>query len=426
MQKPGCTTDPTCESDRRLLALESAAIALASHPSRLLSFPPLLETQFESDSTAARLGRLRLLGLIALLLLNLFNLTDPTMLPDIAAHAMRVRLGIVTPIMALVVASMSLRPLTPWREWLTACLVLLAGGSLIHLFTLSQHANALQYHTGVILIVMFSCIVLRQRFWFALGTNLILLIAYGYAIVALPAMPPEVKLNSIMVLFSAVCISLMANYQLEFDLRRTYLQTLLQRIETIRMGFARDELARQAQSDELTGLANRRSFDGTLQTDWLRAQRNREPIALLYLDVDYFKPYNDHYGHQAGDACLKQVAGIMQQSVQRATDLCARYGGEEFVILLPQTGMANALAIAERLRASIESARIPHAHSAAAQWVTISCGVASMTPRQDQAPAFLVEAADKALYVAKQSGRNRISGYSRPTGLPPGPANLTH
>lgn len=169
MQKPGCTTDPTCESDRRLLALESAAIALASHPSRLLSFPPLLETQFESDSTAARLGRLRLLGLIALLLLNLFNLTDPMMLPDIAAHAMRVRLGIVTPIMALVVASMSLRPLTPWREWLTACLVLLAGGSLIHLFTLSQHANALQYHTGVILIVMFSCIVLRQRFWFALG-----------------------------------------------------------------------------------------------------------------------------------------------------------------------------------------------------------------------------------------------------------------
>lgn len=410
---PGPSTE-----QQRLLALEPLAAQAVLARQRLLFFQPRLEAQFERDSAPQRVVRYRMLGLVAIVILNLFNLTDPIMLPDMAAEALRIRLGLVTPIMALTVAALYLQPVIRWREWLLAMMLLLAGGSLIYFFTHSQHPNALQYHSGVILVVMFGSIVIRQRFWFALGSNLALFALYCAGIAGLAAMPPEVKLNSGMVLFSAVVISLIANYQMEYDSRRSYLHTLLQRIEALKLQQARDELEHQAQSDPLTGLANRRYFDSRLLSEWNRAQRNQEPLALIYLDVDYFKPFNDHYGHQAGDECLIKVAQAMQQAVQRGSDLCARYGGEEFIVLLPQTGPANALAIAERLRARVEAMNLRHDYSSITDHITVSCGVACIIPDTKQRVAQLIEAADKALYAAKSAGRNRVSGHAEVAHLP--------
>lgn len=419
LQRTASTSQPASSGasqeealQQHLLQLEPTVSAALAARRPLLSFAPGLETQFEADSAAQRLARFRLLGLIAIVILNLFNLTDPIMLPDIAAEALRIRLGIVTPIMAGTIAAMYIPRVGQWREWLLALLILLAGGSLIYFFTRSHHPNALQYHTGVILIVMFGSIVIRQRFWFAVGVNLLLFIVYCIAISGLAQMPPEVRFNSGMVLFSAVVISLIANYQMEYDSRRTYLQTLLQRIEAIKLQRSRDELEQQAKSDPLTGLANRRYFDSRLNSEWLRAQRGLEPLSLIYLDVDFFKAYNDHYGHQAGDDCLIRIARAIQQSVQRAGDLCARYGGEEFIVLLPQTSLGSALAVAEKLRASVEAAHIRHEHSDVADHVTVSCGVASMMPASGSSSSHLIEAADRALYAAKSAGRNRISGYA--------------
>ncbi|SHM73659.1 diguanylate cyclase (GGDEF) domain-containing protein [Duganella sacchari] len=160
-------------------------------------------------------------------------------------------------------------------------------------------------------------------------------------------------------------------------------------------------------TDGLTGLANRRSFDEALAREWRRAQRAGEPLALAMIDVDCFKLYNDNYGHQAGDTCLRQVARVLDEGVHRATDLAARYGGEEFAFIAPLNSASQAADMAEKIRAALQALKLPHAH-APAGCVTVSIGVASVIPSEDQTPALLLEAADQALYRAKHAGRNCV------------------
>lgn len=160
--------------------------------------------------------------------------------------------------------------------------------------------------------------------------------------------------------------------------------------------------------DGLTGLSNRRRFDQALTDDWARAQRSHTPLALIMLDVDYFKNYNDHYGHQRGDEALKLLASIIRRVVVRQSDIATRYGGEEFAILLPDTSEANASKIAERIQTELASAALPHDYSAVSRIVTLSMGIAAIAPTPAQSSRELVHRADSALYAAKGSGRNRI------------------
>ncbi|MBU4114361.1 diguanylate cyclase [Rhodoferax sp.] len=405
----------TPAEQQHLLALEQTAREALAEKRPWLRFAPQLEWQFELDSTAERVARFRVLGLIALIILNLFNITDRTMLPDIADQALMIRLGILTPIMAVTLAALHLPFLAPRREWLISCLIAAASGSLVYFFSQSQHPNALHYHTGVILVIMFGNIVIRQRFRFALSTSVAVLALFVAGISQLQQMSQEIKLNSDMVLFAAVVISLVANYQMEYDSRQAYLHTLLQRIEALKLKRSHDELDRQANSDPLTGLANRRYFDSHLLIEWGRAQREQQAIALIYLDVDNFKAYNDHYGHQAGDECLIRVAKEIQQCVQRNGDVCARYGGEEFVILLPQTSLLSAQAMAEKVREAVQAAGLSQAYSDVSQVVTISCGVACTVPAVGDTSSRLIRQADQALYAAKSSGRNRVSSQGADT-----------
>lgn len=167
-------------------------------------------------------------------------------------------------------------------------------------------------------------------------------------------------------------------------------------------------LQQQATLDGLTGIANRRSFDEKLHVEWSRAQRYGEAISLILADVDYFKRYNDHYGHQGGDECLRAVAGLLQREIFRPTDMAARYGGEEFAIILPATSLEGALTVAERLRSDIEAMAIPHSGSEIGPSVTLSIGVASLTPTRESLANTLITQADKALYQAKAQGRNQV------------------
>ena len=173
-------------------------------------------------------------------------------------------------------------------------------------------------------------------------------------------------------------------------------------------------LAQLSITDGLTGLANRRHFDEAFETEWQRALRQVTPLAVLMLDVDHFKRYNDHYGHVAGDDCLRAVAGILKAAVRRAGELPARYGGEEFVVLLPGATEANALAEAENIRSGLELLSLPHTTSDVAQVVTVSVGVALFQPQRGQNPYSLIQAADAALYEAKHGGRNRVVLSSPP------------
>ncbi len=170
---------------------------------------------------------------------------------------------------------------------------------------------------------------------------------------------------------------------------------------------ANRELQLLTHLDGLTKIANRRCFDEFLVREWQRLCRTGQPLALLMLDVDYFKSYNDFYGHQGGDDCLIKIAQTLQQTVYRPADLVARYGGEEFAITLPDTDLQGAMTIAEAIRHAIAGLAIPHETSEVSQQVTMSIGIASLIPMLDRSSEYLVCQADQALYLAKQQGRNR-------------------
>lgn len=168
------------------------------------------------------------------------------------------------------------------------------------------------------------------------------------------------------------------------------------------------ELEALSFKDGLTGVANRRMFDSILEVEWAHARRNNQPLSVIMLDIDYFKQYNDCYGHIEGDACLKRVAQTLNSAATRARDLFARFGGEEFVLVLPGTDEGSAAKIAERCRSLIFKEQIPHAQSPVSHILTVSLGVGTITPSHQDDPLAFVETVDKRLYQAKQHGRNCI------------------
>ncbi len=170
------------------------------------------------------------------------------------------------------------------------------------------------------------------------------------------------------------------------------------------------ELQKLAALDGLTGIANRRRFDEAMRAEWLRGCREQRPLSLIMCDIDCFKAYNDTYGHQAGDVCLKRTAAVFTEHLKRPADLVARYGGEEFAIVLPDTTAEGALQVAMACRAHLETLAIEHS-GAAGGIVTLSFGVATMVPTTQQDSALLIAHADKALYASKDSGRNRVTQH---------------
>ena len=175
-----------------------------------------------------------------------------------------------------------------------------------------------------------------------------------------------------------------------------------QKLET-----ANEQLKRQVSIDGLTGIANRRRLDEYLEIEWRRLARENSPLSLILCDVDFFKSYNDTYGHQAGDMCLRSCASVLSNSVHRPADLVARYGGEEFAIVLPNTDSAGGVYVAEAIRAGLHSLKLPHIHSKSG-FVSLSYGVACMIPSHHTEPPDLIALADRALYEAKAKGRNCV------------------
>ncbi|NET11311.1 MAG: diguanylate cyclase [Symploca sp. SIO2B6] len=188
-------------------------------------------------------------------------------------------------------------------------------------------------------------------------------------------------------------------------LEKTYLYQELERVN--------QKLKEHVITDALTGLANRRHFDECLDREWKRSLRDESTLALILCDIDYFKAYNDTYGHQAGDLCLQQVAQALKtKAAKRATDIVARYGGEEFAAILPGTGLDGALEVADRLKNGVRELGIPHQGARGSHdHITISVGVASTVAERDILPSDLLNCADKALYHAKENGRNAVAMY---------------
>jgi len=216
-------------------------------------------------------------------------------------------------------------------------------------------------------------------------------------------------------IYSSVALAVIGLGFLLYQYRMKRMRALADRLQslveerTAALERLNQELQRLTATDSLTGVANRRRFDEALDHEWRRAARVNAPLACIMIDIDHFKAFNDRYGHLQGDACLRQIAHSLVATVRRAGDIVARYGGEEFAVVLPGTTQAGAARVAEQLRAGIEALQLPNDASATAPYVTISCGVTTVTPTAGVNPQTLIAGADRALYNAKRRGRNRVA-----------------
>jgi len=264
------------------------------------------------------------------------------------------------------------------------------------------------YYSALVYVQIFAFALSRLQFRWAIPCAVVIFLTGNTYIWWFDPMILADQLIILFMLAAGGMVSVIVCYLLERAVRTSYLQSELLGLEKKLLQENNVQLRDELLHDGLTRVTSRRAFDTALAQEWDRALRNRYSLALILFDVDYFKQYNDHYGHQAGDACLISVASAPHAMIRRAGDSVARYGGEEFVVTLIGTTLDDAKLFAEELRERVMELSIAHAHSEVADVVTISCGVAALIPDSQSTQDDLVRLADNALYEAKRAGRNKV------------------
>lgn len=366
---------------------------------RWMYFPKRLERLFEHETANERSRHLVGTGILWIAIGVLYSLVtppEPWVTHGISEDALRV--GLVTPILLIVTFAIwwGVRPAV--RELLMTLANIIAPVSIILIIVLEQGGDAGASRGALTIVFLFITVVVRLRFWYAMAACLAIV---GAQLIAPSLLNTPVPGNAPLA-FVTMAAALTANYTLEREYRVNYLQRVLSRIQGARLAALVEQLQELTQRDPLTGLANRRAMDTQLEELCDR----REQFAAIVVDVDSFKEFNDRYGHQIGDDCLRRIAAMLRASLRRTSDRIARMGGEEFAVLLPQTTLEGAYTIAERMRKSVADLRIPHADSPSGNVVTISAGVAGSSG--GTSPEDLIAEADRALYRAKALGRNRV------------------
>lgn len=368
----------------------------------LLRFSQQLESAFEHEVAAQRCRQLALGGLFGIALYDLFLFLDWIIAPETFLTALWVRLGIVTPIALSMIASLYLNPAVALREFLVAAgSVVLGAGSLLYLMLTSHNDHHDAQHQAIILVILFITMIQRVRFWWAVVACLSCFAIHAIGLGLLPSSPFEFQASANAVFGCAVVLTLFASYVLEREMRMNYLLSLRGRLQ-------RRDLDAKSSRDPLTGLRNRRSLDEAIEI-CDHADSGSEELAVILLDIDHFKSFNDTAGHQAGDVCLKRVAGIIRSELRDYADDLFRFGGEEFVVLLRGVDLPTAIRISERIRKAVEDASIPHPALDLGEVVTVSMGVASAILSREIRVGLVISAADSALYSAKRNGRNQVA-----------------
>lgn len=373
--------------------------------------PPALEARFEQNVGHLRSLHLRSQGLVALVLFDIFSVID-YYIGDGASHtAMLLHWVVITPISLLVILSMRWKPGPIYREASVSLVILLAALSQLYLES-NRGATAAAYaQAGVIIAILFANLVMRQPLPFALATSTALVAGDLLFLRADHFLHPREKMLGALLTGFAFFISMIANYSFGRQLRLVYLMLLRNEMQSEELVYVNAELHRLSSRDNLTGLANRNSFDLYSKDLWQQCVSAGGPLSAILIDIDRFKAVNDLRGHLYGDKVLTRVASLLQQSLRGKDDFAARFGGEEFVVLLPQTTLEAALIVAERIRKLVEVAGSPAVDNtliAPVMATTVSCGVATCLPNPPLSLEDLLEAADKALYDAKRRGRNRV------------------
>ena len=386
-----------------LAGLIDGALAERSH---VLRFPERLEARYRAGKKTDRLRHQRRAGVVGLFFFMTFLISDAVVVPDVFW------LGVILRSTCFVVMFAMLAMLQPQLpDWLTnalaASFTLPAIATVAALFSLSRAPDRVAYLNGITVCVTFANICLQQRFKWAAGSNAIMLVVVLVGLCT-SHVPPSVQLLQMLLLVTTMALTLMVSHRLEWQSRRSYLLSEQDHHRKAELQRSNDLLTELSERDALTGLANRRRIDRHLQDAWAMCAARSEPVALIMLDVDWFKSFNDTYGHPAGDACLRDIGASIREEVRHDGALAGRYGGEEFIVIMQSTNADAARLMAERLRLAVERLNIPHRASQASRYVTVSLGLASARPRGGLTASDLLQSADLALYTAKQAGRARL------------------
>jgi len=367
-----------------------------------LRFFEPLESEFRDAYRTQSTVQVRLGLWLALALVLAFAVIDQQRRgEEFGAATSIVRYGIVVPVLLIAILLASSRwydrAFAPIAQVLAPIVGL--GAVALDQIALQEAADLASArvltsgYAGLVLTTIYIYLLIGLRFYAALRTAVILLLAYVIgALIAYPSVEMAIY-NSLLLLFANV-VGATVCYTLEKANRTNFLEARL--------------LAEMASRDGLTGIYNRRMLDEHLDRVWQQATRDRVPIALLLIDIDHFKAYNDYFGHQAGDECLRSVAHALARSARRPLDFTARYGGEEFAVVLYDARRDYVEELATRIEANVRSLGLKHPISPAERFVTVSLGAACVTPVIGRSRFGFVQLADEALYAAKDAGRNRL------------------
>ena len=360
---------------------------------RGLRFDGLLEKDFREFYVAQNLPRARLSGLIALMVVLSVACIDLLLGTNTAATLKTLRLGILCPLLVVLGVAISVPAAQRYYTEVVAVGVTLIGFVVTYIAHLGALAGSSYVLAGLVLVVLYGCLFLGLLFNVAMAVTGIMIAAHFITGLAVD-LPFDALYYSTAILGGAAVIGGISTYNLEYALRTNFLETRL--------------LNELAERDGMTGLYNRRIFDDYMERLWRQSRRERLSVALIFVDIDSFKVYNDLYGHQAGDDCLKRVAKCIARGAKRPFDFAARYGGEEFVLVLYGPPDEYARGVPEQIRRDVLELEIPHAGSQAAKHVTVSVGFSLASPETSRSLMGAIQTADEALYQAKREGRNRV------------------
>jgi len=303
------------------------------------------------------------------------------------------RLGVSCPALIMILAAAVFPSLQRHYQWIAGSAVVVTGVSVMVISAIAAANGIPQFQMGDVLVIVYATLFLGLLSRAVIVVGGALTISF-VAISTYFGIAVQDVMFASSVIFATTLMSVLSALRVERLARATYIETRM--------------LNEIAERDGLSGLYNRRMFDMLTSRLWLQAQRNMESLQVILLDIDHFKAYNDLYGHQAGDNCIRQVAAILARAARRPFDFCARYGGEEFALVLYAPSGVDPAAIPEQIRRETLALAIPHAHSGAAKFLTVSIGSALAGPGTKRSLAGLIQTADEALYRAKQLGRNQV------------------
>ncbi len=370
-----------------------------------LRFGHDLQTAYEAENLEKLKLTVSVSLLLALVFYAIFAVLDYSFMGEKYLQVWAIRFAVVIPVICI--SFVLVRIINNYQiiEVVITINAVVCSLGIIWMMVLgSAHPNGV-YWVGLMLVIVFLFILSGANFFLCLKTTFSILTAYVVSCLLWIDISPETFMASLLFLISSFIVGLTGSFFIDTYKHRDFVRTRLLDQKTKELTALTRKYQELSTIDELTGIPNRRMFETLSINYWDVMQRKHDPLSLLFLDVDEFKKYNDSYGHQQGDACLRQVADCIRNTLMRPQDIVTRYGGEEFAVLLPDTCLHGATVVAERIRKNVEDLGIVHEYSRHGV-VTVSIGICTATPHTGFTLPVCIKKADAALYSAKQFGRN--------------------